>query len=292
MQNSKEMLDKLADAKFWRNLCPELNLTETTPLENLAGAQTTEAVKIRDDDWQQCKELINTDAYFSYESFFPHDLIERLAICFDRLRQENILPIFCFMYDEFWDLLLQLKPMMSDLIGDHKLLPAVWAWFVEYENQTGFSPHRDQVRETSVDDEDHLDYLTIWIPLTDLNHLSSCICVLPASLDPDYEDGNSRVCVENLQDVRTLQVKKGSVLCWTACLAHWGTKQSEFGDPRKSVGFFVQRSDAEIMVEPPMDFSKPFSLKERLGLIGQQIIDYSREADESLLNLAGELTHL
>jgi len=285
MQNTKETTEKLADAVFWKSLCPELNLTQDVGLESLSSTK----IPLRPDDWEQCKELINTDAYFAYDSFYRAELIEKLADCFDLLKAEGILPIFCFVYDEFWDLLLQLRPMMSDLIGEHELLPAVWAWFVEYENQTGFAPHRDQVRETSVDDEDHLDYLTIWIPLTDLSHLSSCICVLPASLDPDYEDGVSRVCVENMQDVRTLQGKKGSVLCWTACLAHWGTKQSEFGDPRKSVGFFVQRSDAEIMVPPPMDFSKPFNLSQRLSVIGQQIIDYSREADEAMLNLAASL---
>jgi hypothetical protein len=43
------------------------------------------------------------------------------------------------------------------------------------------------------------------------------------------------------------------------------------------------------MVPPPMDFSNPFSLKQRLSVIGQQIIDYSREADEAMLNLAASL---
>ena len=43
------------------------------------------------------------------------------------------------------------------------------------------------------------------------------------------------------------------------------------------------------MVPPPMDFSKPFTLQQRLSAIGQQIVDYSREADDALLNLAGSL---
>ena len=185
--------------------------------------------------------------------------------------------------------MLQLDPLLSDLVDEYWLLPAVWAWHVTPDKQTAFSPHRDQIREVAVDDEDHLDYLTIWIPLTDLNHLSSSICVLPASLDPDYDAGEAGVRVEDLQNVRSLQGKRGSVFCWATGLAHWGTRQSEFGQPRMSVGLYIQNPEAECLDPPPLDFTKPFSLDQRLQLIGQQIVNYSREADSELLKLAGEL---
>ncbi len=288
-----EFKKEFQDPKFWLALCPELTLTNESILEKLNHSKETPVAQAESNEaWEQCKELINEDGYFVYDSFFSPELINRLSDCFDRLAAAEILPAFCFVYDEFWELLIHLQPLFSDLIGEHALLPAVWAWFVKFDNQTGFSPHRDQVRETSVDDEDHLDYLTIWIPLTDLDHLSSCICVLPASLDPDYEEGTSRVTVENLQDVRCLQASKGSVFCWTVCLAHWGTKQASQGTPRKSVGFFVQRSEAECFVPPPLDFCQPFPLAQRLSVIGQQIIDYSRDGDEDLLNQAAALVKL
>ena len=47
--------------------------------------------------------------------------------------------------------------------------------------------------------------------VVDLNHLSSHMCVLPASGDPDYEDCTKEIRVENLQDVRALQGSAGSV---------------------------------------------------------------------------------
>ena len=178
------------------------------------------------------------------------------------------------------------------MLGDYDLLPSVWSWFVRDTNQTAFSPHRDQVREVGIDDDDHLDYLTIWIPLTDLNHLSSSMCVLPASFDPDYEDGTPEIRVENLQDVRSLQGKRGSVFCWTTQLAHWGTRQSEHGPPRMSVGYFIQRSDADPIEWAAMNFETAFPLTARVSIIGQQIIDYSRTATDQELKLANALVEL
>ena len=277
-------IDQLRQPEFWEKLCPDL--TVSSAIEPASGQLT---LPLRDQDWQQCKDLINEDAYFAYDSWFDTGYIDRLASCLTKLESENLLPAFCFVYDEFWQLMLQLDPLLSDLVDEYWLLPAVWAWHVTPDKQTAFSPHRDQIREVAVDDEDHLDYLTIWIPLTDLNHLSSSICVLPASLDPDYDAGEAGVRVEDLQNVRSLQGKRGSVFCWATGLAHWGTRQSEFGQPRMSVGLYIQNPEAECLDPPPLDFTKPFSLDQRLQLIGQQIVNYSREADSELLKLAGEL---
>lgn len=282
--NQAELLKQFCTRSFWQSLCPNLKISETSSIAERSdfGKDKT----LRSEDWDLCKELINEDAYFVYDSWFRPELIDSLAECFLTLESASIHPIFAFVYDEFWELLLQLDPMLSDLIGDYLLLPAVWSWFVRHSNQTAFAPHRDQVRDVAVDEDDHLDYLTIWIPLTDLNHLSSTMCVLPASLDSNYDEGTADIRVENLQDVRSLQGKRGSVFCWTTGLAHWGTTQSRFGKPRMSVGFYVQEASAECIDGPPLDLTVPLTLANRIRIIGQQIIDYSREADEDFLRLA------
>lgn len=287
MEFMSERLEQLNDPNYWRALCPDMTITEQTPLSQVSSFG--DEIQIRDEDWQTCKATIHRDAYFVYDSYFHPEFIERLATCMRAVDSAGLSTAFCFVYDEFWQLLLQLDPLLTDLIGDYELLPAVWAWFVRHDRQTGFAPHRDGVRDVSVDDEEHLDYLTIWIPLTDLDHHSSSISVLPASADPNYDAGTEEIKIDNPQDVRSLQASKGSVLCWTIGLAHWGTKQSEFGPPRLSVGYFVQHEDAECLVPPPMDFDESFTLTERLSVIGQQIMDYSRDADEELLGLAKQL---
>jgi hypothetical protein len=281
-------LETCQSQEFWLRLCPQLSIS--TQALKLKNSQTTLS-KLNTEQWSVCKTTIAEDGYFVFDEWFDADKIDELSLCFEQLSQNGIHPVFAFVFDQFWELLLAMQPMYSDLLGDYDCLPAVWSWYVRPETQTAFPPHRDQVREVFIEDEDHLDYVTIWIPLTDLNHLSSSMCVLPASLDPDYEDCTPQIRVENMQDVRSLQGKRGSVFCWTTQLAHWGTKQSQHGLPRMSVGFYLKRSAAESMDDgPPINFEMPLPLAERLAIIGQQIIDYSRTADEVELEFAAQLT--
>lgn len=282
-------LDNFRNAAWWNELCPllSINAAPLAPRSDFAASR-----ELRSDDWQVCKDMIHEDGYFAYDAWFDRSMVTRMAECFRILEANDIHPVFAFVFDEFWDLLLQLRPLFGDLLGEYDCLPAVWSWHVKIDQQTGFSPHRDQVREVLIEDDDHLDYLTVWVPLTDLDHRSSSICVFPASLDPDFEEGTTEIRVENLQDIRSLQGKRGSVFCWSTQLAHWGTKQSEHGPPRMSVGYYIQRSSAHCLDGPPLDFSQPFTLDQRLAIIGQQIIDYSRTAEPSELSFANSLIDL
>ena len=56
-----------------------------------------------------------------------------------------------------------------------------------------------------------------------------------------------------------------------------------------SVGYFVQRAGADPLEDQPLDLTTPLTLQQRLAIIGQQIIDYSREADNDLLQAAADL---
>lgn len=59
-----------------------------------------------------------------------------------------------------------------------------------------------------------------------------------------------------------------------------------------SVGYFVQCAGAELIEDdPPLDLSEPLSISQRLSIVGQQIINYSREADDDLLRIAASLIH-
>ncbi|MEL7500219.1 MAG: hypothetical protein AAFN77_21665 [Planctomycetota bacterium] len=289
MKPELDAIEFYQDADWWRKVCPQLTIDLASPFQHRQMIRTNVP---REPDWSECKRMIHNDGYFAYPSWYATDAINRLATCFDQLAGQGIHPAFAFVFDEAWDLLVQLRPMMEDLLGDFHSLPAVWSWHVTQETQTAFTPHRDQVRDVLLDDDDHLDYLTVWVPLTDLDHRSSCICVLPAPLDSEFEEGTADIRVENLQDVRCLQGPRGSVFCWSTQLVHWGTTQSEFGPPRKSVGFYLQRADVPCLDGPPLDFSQPTSLSQRLSIIGQQIIDYSRTATEEELNFAGRLVGL
>ena len=238
------------------------------------------------------RRMLEKDGYFAALGCLPTDLMDRLSESFDQLEKKQLHPVFAFVFDETWSTMTLLQSLFQSILGEHLFLPAVWSWFVKPESQTAFPPHRDQVHDLLVDDLEHLDYLTVWIPLTDLDYRSSSICLLPASADADFEEGVPDIRVENLQDVRCLQGPRGSVFSWSTQVAHWGTAQSEFGPPRKSIGYYIQRPEAKIIDGPPIDFSQPIPLKQRLAIIGQQIIDYSRTATPQELEFAAELVAL
>ena len=273
----RHQISQLADSKFWLQLCDGFSLTEETPLADLSSGDSRKFD--RDDNWHVCKELIAEEGYFVYHEWFDTDFVDRLAGGILKLRDEGIPPVFCFVYDEYWNLLQQLHPLFEDLVGEYWLLPAVWAWHVTYDNQSAFTPHRDQLRDVAPEEEEHLDYLTVWIPLTDLDHLNSSISILPASCDPDYDGETEAIRVENLQSIRSLQAKRGAMMCWTTGLAHWGTSQTKYGNERISVGLYLQNPEVECFDPPPMDFSRPFPLAERLTLIANQIVNYARTDD-------------
>ena len=69
------------------------------------------------------------DGYFAYNGWFDQRQIDRMQAGFDQLEANGIHPVFAFVYDEFWDLLLQMDPLFSDLLDDYECLPAVWSWF-------------------------------------------------------------------------------------------------------------------------------------------------------------------
>ena len=59
-----------------------------------------------------------------------------------------------------------------------------------------------------------------------------------------------------------------------------------------SVGYFVQRRGVEPLGWEPMDFREPINLNRRLANVGQQIIEYSRTADNEELKFAAALSEL
>ena len=286
--------DQITDPDFWLDLCARMSITSDRSLATgesdlKKSAEWMRPNAVRVEDWENCKSSIHNDGYFAYESFFSKEAIELLAGCLRTLDEHHIPPVFCFVYDDFWTLALGLRPLLSDLLGDYLLLPAVWTWIVKMDDQCAFAPHRDFVRETAVGSENHLDYVTVWIPLTNLDHRSSSISVLPASADPDYASNTPKIDASNLQVIRSLQVPRGSVLAWTVQLAHWGTMQQEHSEPRMSVAYYVQKSHAECFESPPIDLTVPFTFRQRLRMIGNQIQMYDRNPSNELIRLASDL---
>ena len=198
-----------------------------------------------------------------------------MADCVTNLWQQHFPPVFAFIYDEFWQLFAKLSSFLKPILGeDYLQVPDVWCWYVAPSKQArGWEPHRDR-RHNSLLPDGMPNALNIWIPLTDVTPLNGCMYILPADLDPNYNQDTDTVGI-NPQDIRALPAPAGSVLSWNPVVWHWGSRSSNKTNiPRISIACDFQKIDAEPYEELLIDPLKPLSFEQRLGLIAKLILRF------------------
>ena len=150
------------------------------------------------------------------------------------------------------------------------------AYFIDTDDdEAGSGPHRDSLLSEKGFSADGLPTLVnVWVALTDATPLNSCMYVLPGHLDPDYPRPRGRLGGEQnrheiqLQDVRALPVKAGSVICWSSSLLHWGGRSSRFASgPRMSFAMYFQRGDVPHFHPTTMDIPAAIPFDYRLYLV-------------------------
>ena len=148
----------------------------------------------------------------------------------------------------FYAVAAKLSPLLGDLLGKDYLLIAdeFEAYYIESDD-SGSAPHRDSLSSHLYIDNNNMPMLVnVWIPLTDVGPYDSCMYVVPAGLDEHYPRyGNSRntdnIADFDLQSIRAVPVKAGSIVCWSTSLIHWGGRNSQFSDePRISFAMYFQ----------------------------------------------------
>jgi hypothetical protein len=194
-----------------------------------------------------------------------------------RLRDADIPMVFLYVWDEPWHLSAQVGEVLAAVLGpDYRVLPDFWAWCIDPRKQEkGWHPHRDMGGFASLLPNGQPISLSLWVPLTDASPENGCMYVLPACRDPHYQARVSRNDVVDVQEVRALPARAGSVLGWTQALLHWGSRASERGHaPRISFSIEYQRGDHDAFNTPLLDPAAPPPFERRLGLIGKQILQY------------------
>ena len=174
-----------------------------------------------------------------------------------------------------------------------------WAWnFPPDSGSSGFSPHRDGgvvdydwFPEGKPVRDNGLPLLgTIWIPLTDVTPLNSCMYLLPVDKDPHVPDNLDATTIrqESIQDIRALPCKAGSILYWNPNVLHWGSNGSEYaGEPRMSFATYLL-SDGLTKTKDSFSLAKaqPLPLAYRLRLIAVNMASYGGH----LMNCPPDLT--
>ncbi|NES85799.1 MAG: phytanoyl-CoA dioxygenase family protein [Moorea sp. SIO2B7] len=280
-------ISQIEDLNFWKNFNPELTISEN-------WTQTCQLISVNSQELKQILQELIEEGYFQIDDFFPPADILKMSACVEKLQQEGLPVVFAFIYDEFWQIFYKLSPILKTILGDDYLqVPDVWAWYVAPSKEAkGWEPHRDR-RKNSLLPNGMPKALNIWIPLTEVTPLNGCMYILPADLDPNYNQDTDTVGI-NPQDIRALPASAGSVLSWNPVVWHWGSRSSNKAKvPRISIACDFQRSDAQPYEELLLNPSTDLSFQQRLGLIGKLILRFRvryQYADE-LLALAVKLQH-
>jgi len=231
---------------FWRTLHPDLAISDR-PLAHAASPLPALAAAVSRLTADTARE-----GYFHAPPLIATAQAARLAQVVDSLVQRGIPPVFCLVYDAFWQMFAGLDPLLRSLLGEEvRMMPTdIWAWHVgRQDGATGWGPHRDLPRADAVRANGLPRLLNVWVPLTDVSPDHACMYVLPAHLDPNFPqhiDGGD-FSLRDWQNIRALPTRAGSALGWNTQVLHWGGRSSGRADvPRISVGIYFHSADCDL----------------------------------------------
>ena len=268
--NSLDNLAQWSEPAYWQSCAPDLHVCDPSFISNQKtldlSANSLAAME---------SDLLNV----GYTQYQPNDWdfdIGALAKHIETLQTQGLLPVFSFIYDEYWLLFAKLRDALGHLLGsDYQTMPAFWTWcLMPGTDDVGFPPHRDRGR-VSLFDDGRAKALTIWIALTEATPENGCMYLLPATLDPTYNTPDEEEWSLPNNDVRALPCPAGTIFCWNQAVLHWGGRSSKRAqEPRISISVEFQRADVPAFNKPllPNDILPPFEL--RMKLIALQILQY------------------
>lgn len=266
------------DADYWRRLNPECSITDR-PFPD-----SPTPYPISREEIERHLHQVRKEGYFQTSPIVDAVDVEKLLRCITTVVSHGHDASYALVYDEFYHVMAKLTNVLSPLLGpDFQLVPDEYAaYYIPPDNRvTGTRPHRDNLRTaTSIEPDGTPTLVNVWIPLTDATTLNSCMYVLPAHLDPHYPSSNGggiddgslsdevNLQTSDLQSIRALPAKAGSVLCWSAHLLHWGARSSEHAThPRVAFATYYQSRRVPPYHEVTMDIPLPLPFEKRLHLI-------------------------
>lgn len=268
--SSKNNLISPSNPDFWRELAPELHICDPEFIGNqksiIFDSRTLKAID---------SNLLD-EGYTRFQPKNWETNIKNLAKNIEKLNDKNLLPVFSFVYDEYWLIFAKLRDALAYILGsDYKIMPAFWAWcLLPSKDSIGFPPHRDRGR-SSLFQNGAAKSLTIWISLTEANLDNGCICLLPSNLDPNYNSERESEYSYETKNIKSQPCQPGTVLCWNQAILHWGGRSSESAkNPRISISLEFQRSDIPPFNRPLLSNNSLPTFDLRIKLIALQILQY------------------
>jgi hypothetical protein len=275
-------LEEIEALDFWKGFDQDFHIEQL---------DASSSLELEPDLAQESRDVLNKEGYYHYQNTqLKLDHARACKLIID-LVMMKLPPIFALVYDEFWQLQNQLASIVNNALGaDAKLIPAMWAWCVETNadnverheknheyNRSIYSsfiePHRDKGK-IALKPDGSATSITTWIPLNESNPLNSCIHLVPADKDRNYNTDLQDNWNFNFADIRALPAKPGDVLIWNQAVLHWGSMPAARDglEPRISIGFDYVEAGSEHKLQYPIDFMPSF--EERRQIIAMQIVQY------------------
>jgi len=273
---------QISQAQYWRELIPELTIHED------GGVPSKPALTLSTDNLTRARLI--EEGYIEFDAVIPHETTQKLKSAILTLRQHSWIPVFGYLYDEFWEIFFNLKSILNFALGENfQMLPDFWAWYLDpAKGDTGWGPHRDKNLNT-LTSEGMPKSATVWIALTEATTLNGCMYLLPANKDSGYQDFEQNRPPTNIQAIRALPAPEGSVFLWNQRVYHWGGSSSKYAKgPRISMAAEFQRGNVPAYNQPLLQMVSIPSFKQRLELIGKQILQYTHmyHYSDELVSLA------
>jgi hypothetical protein len=265
------MAGEIHDPDFWRALNPELTISDAP----IAGRVPPTPMPLAEAE-AHARHLI-AEGYLLAPPLFSTEEITRLRVAVERVVAQGLPSGFAWLYDECYGLFARLEHVLMPMLGPSPLmLPEdFWVFHVPADtpDRTGFGaygPHRDYVVDRHFLEGGLPRVLSIWIPLTDVTPLDSCMYVVHPDADPDYHSESMQVRPEALvlQGIRALPTPAGGLIAFSTRVAHWGSRSSaEATGPRISITCLLQRRDTAPFLAEVLDLTQGVTWERRLRLV-------------------------
>ena len=268
------------DCQYWRDLCPDLPITD--------GALSAEACRAQAAPPSDAARRLVEEGFFlasKAECAVPEELLAQVASAVERVVARGWPASFAMLYDAVWQASHIVAPLLAQpsrglLVPNFDVL----AWkVVASEGQSGFSPHRDRQPldvASSFAADGTPKYATIWLALSAATPQNSCLYVVPRRSDPGYlagdgpEDPLRRALADKAayQAIRALPRCAGEAVVFSHRILHWGSA-GDAGEaaPRLAISFAHSARDFEA---PYLTCEGAPAPRQRLALAAAQMLEY------------------
>ena len=284
MQDIAPSMDGAEHPEYWLTINPRLSITAKPFQAELAQYSLPE------EELAQYVRQFKKEGYTKTRPVLDSNDIVMLREGMENIVRSGLPPAFAFVYDEFWQVYKKLSTVLTPIFGEnYNLTTNIWAWYVPPDDvSSGFKPHRDFNNPGFVLPDGLPSIGTVWIPLTDVTTLNSCMYVLPTDRDPCYphDVADYHIGYAEIQGARALPAEAGSILSWHPLALHWGSHSSIFAkEPRISFATYLSRDAVGGVESYRMSPELDLPLSSRLALIANVVLHYKTEpASYSLLN--------